>query len=70
MIKDRKNPDIVLLEGMPDEKISIKTDPLQTEITSKDELGTDSCKREGKMIWYKSKSYSERSELYRPGVCE
>lgn len=64
-----KKTEILLLERMPDEKISIKTGPLRIEI-SIGESGTDTCEREGKMIWYKSKYYSERSELYRQGVFE
>lgn len=46
----------MLHEGMLHEKRSIKTDPLETENTSKDESGTDSRKRKGMIINDKSKS--------------
>lgn len=53
---DRTKPAILLHEGMLHEKRSIKTDPLGTENISKDESGTDSRKRKGRIINDKSKS--------------
>lgn len=47
--KNMKKTEILLLERMPDEKISIKTGPLRIEI-SKGESGTDTCEREEKEI--------------------
>lgn len=53
---DRTKPAILLHEGMLHEKRSIKTDLLETENTRKDESGTDSRKRKGRIINDKRRS--------------
>lgn len=50
---DRTKPAILLHEGMLHEKRSIKTDLLETENTRKDESGTDSRERKGRIIMTK-----------------
>lgn len=53
---DRTKPTILLHEGMLHEKRSVKTDLFETEITRKDDPGTDSRKRKGRIINDKRRS--------------